>query len=77
MEETMNCQRCNSTRLLDVSAKASDCVSLRSGEYEHHGEMPDDVNLGGGDYVRFTVCLDCGQIQGEYPLPTGSIGEGT
>jgi len=62
----MNCQCCHSNRLLDVSAKASDCVSLRLGEYEHHGYMPNILNLGHGDYVEFTVCLDCGQVQGEY-----------
>jgi hypothetical protein len=23
----------------------------------------------GGDYTRFSVCLDCGQVQGEFPKP--------
>jgi hypothetical protein len=73
----MNCQRCNSARILNVNAKASDCIFLRLGEHERDGYMPDDVNLGGGDYVEFSVCLDCGQVQGEYPLPPiTSINEG-
>jgi hypothetical protein len=47
------------------------------GGHTHDGYMPDDVDLGGGDYVRFTVCLNCGQVQGEWPLPPAiSMGEG-
>jgi hypothetical protein len=27
------------------------------------------MGIGGGDYVAFSYCLDCGQIQGDFPLP--------
>jgi hypothetical protein len=64
------CQRCNSNRLLRVSAKSGDCNAL---EFHNnntiHDYVPYDLGLGGGDYVKFTVCLDCGQMQGEFPLP--------
>lgn len=26
------------------------------------------MNIGGGDYLVFAYCLDCGQMQGEWPL---------
>lgn len=29
--------------------------------------VPSDLNIGGGDYLSFDVCLDCGQMQGEWP----------
>jgi hypothetical protein len=65
----MNCQRCKSIRLLNVCAKTSDCVYFRLGQAEHHDYIPHELNLGDGDYVHFAICLDCGQIQGEYPRP--------
>ena len=38
---------------------------------EHQGYVPDDLGLGGSDDVEFTVCLDCGKIQGlsKWPDP--------
>jgi hypothetical protein len=36
---------------------------------ELDGYVPNDLNIGGGDYIEFDVCLDCGQMQGQYPLP--------
>lgn len=36
----------------------------------YNGYVPDDIGIGEyGDYMRFTYCLDCGQIQGKFPLP--------
>jgi hypothetical protein len=31
------------------------------------------MNIGGGDYVDFKFCLDCGQINGDWPLPTTGL----
>lgn len=36
---------------------------------EHLGSVPHDMNIGGGDYIEFEFCLECGQIQGEFPTP--------
>jgi hypothetical protein len=33
------------------------------------GYVPRDLGIGGGDDVHFAYCLDCGQIQGKFPLP--------
>ena len=64
------CQKCQSKRTATVTAKCSDCcsVALDSSEQFSDGYAPDDMNIGGGDYVNFSFCLDCGQLQGEWPL---------
>lgn len=65
------CQNCKKTRLLSVSAKCSDLCSVSIGDYEHEGYLPDGFNIGSGDYVEFELCLDCGRIQGKFPIPEG------
>lgn len=35
----------------------------------HEGYVASDMGIGGGDYIEFGYCLDCGQIQGEFPRP--------
>jgi hypothetical protein len=32
------------------------------------GYVPTDLNVGGGDYMEVRFCLECGQIQGEFPI---------
>ena len=66
------CQHCASTRLLSVTAKCSDlftCV-IKLGEMlkSYTGPVPGDLNIGSDDYLKFSFCLDCGRIQGEFPL---------
>jgi hypothetical protein len=61
------CQRCNSDSILSVSAKCSDQCSLSYKEQEHNDYVPSDLGIGGGDYVEFKLCLNCGQVQGEFP----------
>lgn len=71
----MNCESCNSKRLLEVMAHCRDCCVMSFNRVEHNGYVPYDLNLGGGDDVEFTVCLDCGKIQGlsKWPDPEFSM----
>jgi len=46
-------------------------VDLAGGH--QHGYVPRDLGIGGGDDVNFDYCLDCGQIQGRFPLPTTAM----
>ncbi len=62
------CQHCNGERLMDVSAKCSDMCSLNYKDMEKHDYVPDFIGIGGGDYIEFEYCLDCGRIQGDFPL---------
>jgi len=62
------CQRCGSDRIFETTSKSSDlnCTRFRSDEGE--GYFPGIPNLGGGDYVELSVCLECGQVQGNWPV---------
>jgi len=63
----MRCQNCDSERVAKVSGKCSDMFSLQirnelqfknieiQGDY-----VPHDIGIGGGDYMSFSYCLDCG-----------------
>lgn len=64
-----NCQQCKSTRIADFGAKCSDMSDTTINDVRDDGYVPDDIGIGGGDYVQLSYCLDCGQIQGEFPLP--------
>jgi hypothetical protein len=39
----------------------------------YHGYVPRDLGIGGGDDVQMTFCLDCGQLQGAFPLPLAEL----
>ena len=71
----MTCQRCSSERVLRVSAKADDLCHVVLDGKEHEGYMPHDAGIGGGDYVEFKLCLDCGQVQGAFPRPPMELEE--
>ena len=79
----MKCQRCKSERTMSVTCKCSDRFYAFMGEEgdkpdgrEHDGYVPKDLGIGGGDYIDFEYCLDCGQIQGKFPLPPAKIEAG-
>lgn len=66
----MACQRCKSERVGEASGKCSDLTGFRLGNIDVHSVyVPGDWGIGGGDYLEFNYCLDCGQIQGDWPLP--------
>lgn len=69
----MACQRCQSDKLASINAKSSDLNYVTIGERERDGYVPYDFGIGGGDYIRFWWCLNCGQIQGEWPIPLEHI----
>ena len=71
------CQNCNSTRIARISAKVSDmCQStmVNSPDYEPDDfeYVPTDMNIHAphdSDVMEFEMCLNCGTIQGQWPLP--------
>jgi hypothetical protein len=68
----MKCQRCKSERIVDTSGHFRNVI-VTLDHLEVDGTIPDDLGLGGGDYVRFSFCLDCGQMQGRFPVPPSLI----
>ena len=66
----MECQNtnCKSTRIINICAKHSDlCFTEYQGK-EHDGYAPKVKNVCVGDYTDPTICLECGQVQGKFPV---------
>lgn len=74
----MTCQSCKSKRVASINAKCSDLCCWSIGDKYHDGYVPKDIGFKDkyGDYVEFDYCLDCGQIQGKFPLPLTAIEKG-
>lgn len=73
----MACTKCSSDQILEVCGKTSNrcCVSFNtknsdgfSGHHTYDGYVPANLGIGRGDYIEFSCCLNCGQIQGEFPI---------
>lgn len=65
------CKQCGGTaKLVEISAKCSDMFfsrNIKSGK-EYDGYVPEWIGPGGyGDYVQFTICRHCGQVEGQWP----------
>jgi hypothetical protein len=60
---------------MSISVKCSGQFEAEMGDIEYDGDIPRDIGLGGGDYMRFDYCLDCGQIQGDFALPLTDLEE--
>ena len=65
-----NCQRCGSDRIASPFGKCSDAFGLqiRGEDVVENDYVPCGFNIGDSDYIEFDYCLDCGQIQGEFPI---------
>jgi len=71
----MTC-KCGSERIAGIGAKCSDlCYTTLPGRKDIDGYVVDGLGIGGGDYVEFDYCLDCGQLQGTFPITEKSISE--
>lgn len=65
----MKCQKCTSNNVIRVSAKCDDRCHVTFNDYDVSDYAPSNIGLGlGGDYLNFSYCGDCGQIQGTFPL---------
>jgi len=47
--------------------------SASIGTARHEGYVPRDLGIGGGDYLEFDLCLECGKVEGEWPLPQSKL----
>jgi len=61
------CLSCKAHRIVYVRGKCSDLFSLSIGDYKHNGYVVEDIGIGGGDYIDFGYCLNCGKILGDFP----------
>lgn len=61
------CKRCKENNVHEVTAKCSDLCFIRFPDGQEQSDyVPNDLGIGGGDYVEFSFCTKCGQIQGLY-----------
>jgi len=65
----MGCQNCGKDRIVSVVAKCSDLCHAQFKNTEHEGYVPQGIGISDNeDYISFSFCLDCGQIQGNFPI---------
>lgn len=73
----MACKRCKSERLVSVCGKTSDQCSLveRETGKGRYGYVYGGIGLGNEseDYIEFTYCLNCGQMQGRFPVSKTAV----
>jgi len=70
----MTC-KCGSDRILSVNGKVSDMCDVQFQGDSRDGYVPRGLNIGGGDYLEFDVCLNCGMNQGTFPVPDEALKE--
>jgi len=72
-QDESKCQRCESTSILSMGAKCSDRCSMAFDDEDGVGYVPANLNVGEGDYIAIDYCLDCGQMQGDFPITRESV----
>lgn len=67
----ISCTKCTSPRILNVYAKCNDMFVAKINHHVYEGYVIEGVDpiRGSSDEVGFSVCLECGQIQGNWPVP--------
>lgn len=73
----MSCQKCGSDRILEINAKCSDlCFTTFQGQ-EKDGYPPNVPGVADGcDYIETKICMECGQVQGKFPISDKQILKG-
>lgn len=74
MEKIMDCDNCGSDRILEINGKVSDCGTYEFDGVEVDGYAPDVTNVCGGDYIYPDICLNCGKVQGKFPVENPDMG---
>ena len=71
----MTC-KCGSNRIMSISGKTSDMFNCSYGNLEYDGYVPNKIVIGDdgyGDYIKFSFCLECGRIQGNFPISDARV----
>jgi hypothetical protein len=72
------CIKCKSDRIIDLQAHCSDlfCLNYKDREIISSDYVPYEMGIGGGDDVLLEICMECGQVQGEFPIDHELFKEG-
>jgi hypothetical protein len=67
--------KCDSDRVALVCGKTSDMFQFQYKDIDHDGYVPEGLPIGGkyGDYIDFDFCLECGKIQGNFPVSDETV----
>ena len=68
-------KNCESKRIVDIYAKSSDLNIVSFNGRESDGYLPYIKNIGGGDDVTTSICLECGKVQGSFPVDDPDYGD--
>jgi len=55
--------------MVSAQAKASDLHYVTYKGKAEDGYLNGELGIGSGDYLEIDYCLNCGQIEGQWPLP--------
>ncbi len=66
MSELKQCDKCGGDRIFSVNAKSVDLNDIQFKDTHADGYLPDSC-VTDGDYVDFSMCFDCGKVQGKFP----------
>ena len=72
MDEGTFCQRCGAERVIEIYAKHGSDLAAQYHDADHRGYNTlglSNLDSQGIDHLFFDYCLECGQIQGEWPAP--------
>lgn len=64
---------CGSNRIFSIDAKCDDRCDVSFKNAESNSYVPCGLGIGGGNYLRFSVCAECARIQGFTPLTQNQI----
>ena len=70
----MECQRCQSERVAYICARCRDGCYMEIKGRSDTGYP--DLGIDCGDDIQFRYCLDCGQVQGKFPVELTYLEEG-
>lgn len=68
MPKKAKCQQCKSARVATMRAHTDNQCQWKGDGYNHSGDLPESVGLGKRNIIKFAYCLDCGQLQGDFPI---------
>ena len=67
--ETIKCDRCKSNKIAGIFAKCCDQFTLSYKDKSKNCYVPRNIGLGDmEDYIEISYCIECGKIQGKFPL---------
>ena len=61
------CQNCGAVAIVEVCGKTSDCCAMQHLHRSYDGYVLRGMGVGADDYLEFHFCVNCGQIQGDFP----------